>query len=593
MQISKEIIVSRFTKIRTYAVKHKVLTGLGLIILLGIGYWSYGKMTGSAGETRYVLGAVERGTIVASITGTGQVSADNQVSLKTKASGDVVYIGAVNGKYVDQGTLIAQLDSRDAQKAVRDAEINLQSAEISLQKLQAPADTLSLLQTENALTEAQTNLEKSYDDGFNTISDTFLDLPPIMSGLQDILYGTTLSRGSQDNISAYSDMVQNSYEQVIVFRDDAALKYKKARDAYDLTFASYKAASRTDDPTKIVALINESYATTKAIADSVKSTNDFINYVNDKLTDKRQTIPTLLNTHLTSLNNYTGETNTRLTSLLNIKNTITNSNFTIAEKKESLAKLKDGADPLDVSSQNLSITQRKNALADAKANLSDYYVYAPFSGLVGQFAVKKNDSISSGTTVATLITQQQIATISLNEVDIAQVAVGQKVTLSFDAISDLTLTGAVAEIDTIGTVSQGVVTYNVKITFDTQDARIKPGMSVSASIITKVKQDVLIIPNSAIKTQNNSQYVSLFDTPIATSTTDATTGELSAVAPVQQNIETGLSNDTHTEVISGLNLGEQIIVRTVTSTTKSAASAPSLFGGTNTRSTGTRAVTPR
>ncbi len=593
MQISKEIIVSRFTKIRRYAVQHKVLTGLGLIILLGIGYWSYGKMTGTAGETRYVLGAVERGTIVASITGTGQVSADNQVSLKTKASGDVVYIGAVNGKYVGQGTLIAQLDSRDAQKAVRDAEINLQSAEISLQKLQAPADTLSLLQTENALTEAQTNLEKSYDDGFNTISDTFLDLPPIMSGLQDILYGTTLSRGSQDNISAYSDMVQNSYEQVIVFRDDAALKYKKARDAYDLTFASYKAASRTDDPAKIVALINESYATTKAIADSVKSTNDFINYVNDKLTDKRQTIPTLLNTHLTSLNNYTGETNTRLTSLLNIKNTITNSNFTIAEKKESLAKLKDGADPLDVSSQNLSITQRKNALADAKANLSDYYVYAPFSGLVGQFAVKKNDSVSSGTTVATLITQQQIATISLNEVDIAQVAVGQKVTLSFDAISDLTLTGVVAEIDTIGTVSQGVVTYNVKITFDTQDARIKPGMSVSASIITKVKQDILIIPNSAIKTQNNSQYVSLFDTPIATSTTDTTAGVLSAVAPVQQNIETGLSNDTHTEVISGLNLGEQIIVRTVTSTTKAAASAPSLFGGTNTRSAGTRAVTPR
>ena len=70
----------------------------------------------------------------------------------------------------------------------------------------------------------------------------------------------------------------------------------------------------------------------------------------------------------------------------------------------------------------------------------------------------------------------------MNEVDAAKISVGNKTTLTFDATEDLTLTGKVAQIDTIGTVEQGVVSYKVKIAFDTQDERIKPGMTANASI---------------------------------------------------------------------------------------------------------------
>ena len=95
------------------------------------------------------------------------------------------------------------------------------------------------------------------------------------------------------------------------------------------------------------------------------------------------------------------------------------------------------------------------------------------------------------------------------------------------------------EIDTIGTVSQGVVTYNVKIGFDTQDERVKPGMSVSTDIITDVRQDVLMVPNSAIK---SSSYVEA----------------LANGQPVREPVEIGLSNNTMTEIISGLNEGDKI-----------------------------------
>jgi multidrug efflux pump subunit AcrA (membrane-fusion protein) len=174
----------------------------------------------------------------------------------------------------------------------------------------------------------------------------------------------------------------------------------------------------------------------------------------------------------------------------------------------------------------------------------------------------------------------QMAEISLNEVDVAKVAIGQKVTLTFDAIEGLSLTGVVSEIDTIGTVTQGVVTYNVKIAFDTQDERVKGGMSVNASIITNVKADTLVVPNSAVKTQGTGHYVEIFDPPIAT--TSGNQGTVSKVAPHKVQVEIGLANDTSTEITSGLKEGEQVVTKTTTTTAVKTA-APSLIGGGSSR----------
>lgn len=585
MNIKNFFSYTILNNIREYTRTHKKTSIVIGIVIIGAGYWSYKKLTNASSETRYVTASVERGTIISSISGTGQVSASNQIDIKSKAGGDVVYVGVTNGQSVSAGTLVAQLDTRDAQKAVRDATVNLESAQIALQKLQAPADTLSTLQTENALAQAKTDLQKSYDDGFNTVSNAFLDLPSVMTGMQDVMYGTELTHGNQDNVSAYNDLVKNNFEQVSVFRDDAVTKYNRARTAYDKAIIDYKNASRQDDPAKIVALIEETYTTTKIIADSIKSTNDLLNYVKDRLTEKNQNIPSLLSTHQTQLNTYTNETNSHLLNLLNIKNSITSGTFAINEKTESLAKLKRGADPLDITSQNLSITQRENALIDAKANLQDYYIRVPFDGVLAKVSVKKLDTIGSGTSVATLITTQKVAEISLNEVDVSKVKVGQKATLTFDAIPDLTITGLVAEIDSIGTVSQGVVTYNVKITFDTQDDRIKPGMSISSSIITDVRQDVLVVANSAIKLQNNTSYVEIFDPALVGS--DSSQGVVSPIAPIKQTVETGLSNDTETEIVSGLKEKDQVVIKTINPTTATANSTtPSLFGSAGGNRTG-------
>ncbi len=605
----KKLLSHPYTQwLRSYVVAHKIISAIVLLGLVGFGYWGVRAITNTSGEARYVMAAVQKGTLVVSITGSGQVSASNQVDLKPKASGDVIYIGVQNGQDVQVGALVAELDARDAEKAVRDATTNLESAKLSLTKLQKPADALSLTQAENALAQAEqskvnaeADLAKAYDDGFNTIASAFLDLPGIMQGLNDILYSSTVALSSgQKNVSAYADIVKDYDKRVIQYSSDADTKYQAARDVYNKAFDDYKTATRVQDPVALEALLNETYITVKTVAESVKNTNNLIDFVEDRLTEHLLHIPSADAAYQTSLDTYTSKTNSHLSELLSILTTIKNSRDaienagrTISEKQESLAKIKNGADPLDLQSQELAVRQKENALLDAQEKLADYFVRAPFAGTIAKLSVKKADSITSGTVVATLITKQKIAEISLNEVDVAKVKVGQKVTLTFDAIDGLSIAGEVLEIDTVGTVTQGVVTYNVKLGFDTQDDRIKPGMSVSAAIITDVKQDVLVVPNSAVKSQGNTHYVEMFDTPLAQDL--STQGVPSVVLPRQQVVEIGLSNDTSTEIISGLKEGDQVVARTITAITATTQQAPSLFGapGGNRGATGGGAIRAR
>ncbi len=585
------------------AMEHKFIAGFFVILFIGGGYYGIQKIGGTSTETRYVLAAVQKGTVIATITGSGQVSASNQVDIKPKVSGDIVFVGAKTGGDVKAGTLIAQIDARDAQKAVRDAEVNLESAQLSLDKLKQPADTLSLIQAEHTLARAEeskqnatNDLSSAYESGFNTIANAFLDLPTVMTGLQNILYSSNAALGGSniENIDYYGTAVQNIDATALQYRDDTQTKYQQARSAYDRNFADYKALDRSSDSAVIESVITETYNTAKDIAEAVKSASNLIQFYKDKLAERNITPSAVADTHLANLNTYTGKTNTDLVNLLsagntiaNDKDTIVNAGRTIAENTGSLAKLKAGADPLDIQSTELSLKQRQNALLDAREKLTDYFIRAPFDGTVAKVNIKKSDSIASGAAIATLITKQKLATISLNEVDVTKVKQNQKVTLTFDAIENLSITGEVADIDTIGTVSQGVVTYNVTIGFDTQDDRVKPGMSASAAIITGVRQDVLTVPNSAVKSQGGNSYIQVVAANALPANGQSQTvpqqGTALPVAPEQRQVTTGISNDTSTEIISGLKEGDEIVTRTVTTAVKAATTqAPSLFGNTGT-----------
>lgn len=541
------------------------------------GYYGYTRFKNNPTPTSYILGTVEKGTLITSISGSGQVSVSNQVEIKPKTSGAItaVYVTAP-GREVKTGALLAQIDTSEAARAVRDAQTGLETAKLELEKFLEPVDELTLLQSENSLIEAQKtkekaqdDLKKSYDDAFTSVSNAFLDLPPVTTGLQDLLYKSSYG-GSQENKSYYVNLVQ-SYDTASIkaslYGDSAITAYQTARPAYNQNFLDYKNTSRYADTTIIEELLNKTYNTAKLIAEAVKSNSDFLSFVKDRLTEHNNALPSLLATHQSSLASYTDQINNNLTTLLNSINTIKNTKdtieksvLTIKEKTLSLAKTKAAPDELDIRAKKIAIQQKQDALLTAQQTLADCYVRAPWSGVITKVVAKKGDSASSGTSLFTLITDQKLAEVSLNEIDVAKIKTGQKVNLALDAIPDLEITGEVAEIDAVGATSQGVVSYTVKIRFDAQDERIKPGMSVSAVIITNVKQDVLMIPNTAVKTQGTRNYVEMLDQTIITDQNGQSVTSLAA--PTQQVIEIGLANDSLTEIVSGLKEGDKVIMQT-------------------------------
>ncbi|MCX6736296.1 MAG: efflux RND transporter periplasmic adaptor subunit [Candidatus Parcubacteria bacterium] len=591
-----------FEKIRSFAKMNKKTTYVILLVFIVGGYYGYKKITDTSGEPRYVMAAATKGTLISSVTGSGQVSATNEVEIKPKVSGDIVYINVKSGQTVQTGTILAQLDATDALKAVRDAEVNLETARLTYEKLVAPNDALSQLQWENTLAKAkeskssaEENLKKAYDDGFNNVSNAFLELPAIMTGMNDLLYGMDKNLGGsvgQQNIdyyASYAQMNETVSGKAEQYKEDVNAKYLDAKNSYDQNFLAYKSTSRSSDTKTTEALIIQTYETTKKIADTIKSANNLLQLYKDQSMERNITPKALVDTNLSTLSSYTSKTNSYLTNLLGStnditsnKNTITNSSRTIAENELSYQKFQAGADTLDIRNAKINITQKENALSDARTTLSNYYLRAPFDGVIAKINAEKGDSVSNGTSIVTLVTKQQIATLSMNEVDVAKIKTGQKATLTFDAVEDLTITGEVTEVDTIGTVTQGVATYNVKITFDTQDERIKPGMTVSATIIIDVKTDALMVANSAIKTNTNgtSSYVETFATPLAGATN--TQGVPSTTLPIQKTVTIGISNDTDTEILSGIKEGDLVVIRTTTAAQgakKTTTATQSLLGG--------------
>ncbi|MDO8743105.1 MAG: HlyD family efflux transporter periplasmic adaptor subunit [Candidatus Azambacteria bacterium] len=535
------------SRAKNAAMRHKVWVLFFATIIFGGGYYGYLALFGGAVTTRYVTMAAEKGTLIVSISGSGQVFATQQVDVKAKVSGDVTYVNIKTGQYVAAGTLLAQLYARDAQKAVRDAEINLETAQLNYDQI-----TGSIKGIRGDKEKDSENLVKAYDDGFNAVSNAFADLPNIMNGLNTVLINKDFDQ-SQWNIDYYADAVKLYYEDISIVRDETYAKYKAAREAYDKNLIDYKTASRFSDKTEIEALINQTYETSRLVSEAVKSASNFVQIYRDKMTEANRQPKALADTHLSNLNSYVSKANSSIQSLYSAKNAILSG-------KESIVSVE-----FDVRSAKIQLDKAKDALLDAKEKLAEYYVRAPFSGIVAKVNVKVGDSSVSA--IATLITNQKVAEISLNEIDVARVKVGQKVTLTFDAVADLTITGQVAEVDAVGTVSQGVVTYIIKIAFDTQDDRIKPGMSVSAAVITEAKPGVLLVPNSAVKSQGGVSYVEIVDGDDRSLALAASAGgTILENFPRRQQIEIGTANDEFTEIISGLNEGDLIITRTIQST---------------------------
>ncbi|HTX86966.1 MAG TPA: efflux RND transporter periplasmic adaptor subunit [Candidatus Nanoarchaeia archaeon] len=608
-----------FSKIRGAIVAHKIITVLAIIILAVIGYYGYQKLNTGKIKISYVTQAISRSTINVSVTGSGQVSELNSVDIKPQVSGNsetLVTLNIKKGDQVKAGQVLAIIDQRAALASISQAKSQLTNAQANYQTLIAGPTAVDVNISQNSVTQAENSYNNALLSQQNTIQTTATNVTQAQNALAD-LEDTTSSANPTNKRGVAITTIDNVLTQDRsaldaenkIFSDDNFKAVFGATDSSSVNSAknNYNQALALLD-TAENSLANVKVNRTDANID--QSVNDAVNALNVTQNSLNYCYTALQNTvsgasvsqstidsYKSSINGQLSTINSGITSIQNadqgLKDAITadqnalqsaqlSEQTQLAQAKASvdsaynswqnakdqLAKLTAPPTAQNVNSDLAAIASAKTQLDQAVNDYNNTIITAPFDGLIAAVTPHQGDQVSPSTVIATLITNQYVAIIPLNEVDVAKVKTGDAAVMTFDALPDLNMTGKVIDIDTIGTVSQGVVTYNVKIALDTQDPAVKPGMSASVTIITEVKADVLSAPNAAVKSQGTSFYVQKLD---------------ASGQPQNVPVQIGIANDAYTEIISGVNEGDQVITQTITSAAAKAAASTSglnsLLGG--------------
>jgi len=222
--------------------------------------------------------------------------------------------------------------------------------------------------------------------------------------------------------------------------------------------------------------------------------------------------------------------------------------------------------------QKAAITQAQTAITSNWLNykLTSPTITAPTDGIVTSLMYIEGMNIGSLDTgssesnqkVATIKTEgTPIISVNLSEIDVSRVALGKKVTITFDSISDKTFTGKVVGVDRIGSTTSNVTQYPAIIQLDSSSDLILPNMTATANIIIDQKENVLLVPSSAVSGQGEESFVRI------------------RVNGKEQpaTVQTGLTSDTQTEIISGLSEGDEVIISNL-SQTNSQSNGGSPFG---------------
>jgi len=542
--------------------KNKILIFILIAIIIVGGYFIYKKTTNKE-VTKYIIGQVSKGTISKTVSGSGYITIPDQLDIKSKIGGEVVYIGVKNNTPVNAGALILKIDSKNYEKQVKDAQFSLEMAQMSLEKLISQKE-----QTTN-------DLNKAYEDAFQNLSTIYGSLPSLVTTVKGVFDSETTKETNLKDLDFYAQVV-SFYNNLPYTKNQQIDSFNKLLSDYYNLFRDYQLLKLPVNQDDFDKFLQSSYYTIKNLFDLIRSNRDNLLSYKD-LYDNHSVfteIPiTVTVSQLTSLSEAAASLNQYL-------NTITSNRNTIEKYKTTLKNYEQ-----DIKNQEYSIKQKENALKEAKDNLDNCYVRvplrgeltgseAPLSGILTNFEIKKGDLISSNTTIGTLITDNKIAEITLTEIDAALVKEGQSATLTFDALPGVTLKGRVTEVGLLGQTSQGVVSYPVKISIEPSPdlEKVKASMTVDANIVVEEKTDVLTIPLTALKTRNEKSFVevpdeadlTLFKSQTSTNQRQRLQKTVTLEFPPKEKfVQTGISDEENIEIISGLNEGDYIIVRTI------------------------------
>ena len=251
---------------------------------------------------------------------------------------------------------------------------------------------------------------------------------------------------------------------------------------------------------------------------------------------------------------------------------------------------------------NNAVAALKNAKSvydKNRINLSYARIYSPIDGIILNRAVDEGQTVAASFNTPTLFTiandlTQMRVEAKVDEADIGQIKMNQRVRFTVDAYPDLKFTGSVSEIRKQPVVTSNVVTYTVIIQAPNPETKLMPGMTASTTIFVNEKNDILVVPGKAVRFSPDQEVYSTYlkSLPFEISSkmvqkvtkTDITDPKSAYIWTKngevirKHEVETGENDGINYELVSGLTQGDEIILSMsavkATAETKKAAKSP-------------------
>lgn len=497
--------------------KSLLLGGALLIILLGAGgffYWQKTTAAASTTTTRQTT-TVARGELTASVSGAGNISAPETSNLSFGV-GDVS-VTAVNvqvGSEVKQGDVLAVAKADQYDQAVKNASLTLQSAQVELKDLQEPATADAMASANASVSAAQA----SYDSAVAALNDLKAGTDSL-----DLTAARASLASAQESYKSALAKSQMTDQQIIVARaslETARINLQSAQAAYNTI--AWQDNATNSSASKDLQTATIAYESAQATYDlnQAEMNNSALKSAEAALASAQSNVKTLT----------AGATAAQIATA---QAAVDTAQANVLTTKTNLETIKTGATEQELLNAQATVNSAQTALDTAQRTLDSAQIIAPFNGVIATVSTFVGQKATSGTTVLSLVNTAKMQTqVTLSEVDVAAVKVGQDVQLSFDALGDGTYPGKVTAVSPVGTTTSGVVNYTVTIELKNPDSKVLPGMTALANIVTEERPDTIYVSSRAVKTQGNRKVVTL----------------LLEGREIPLTVQTGLTNSTFTEI---------------------------------------------
>lgn len=416
------------------------------------------KQAESSSTTSYSRAVVTRGALEETVYGSGTTSARNQTNVLAEAEGTLTDLRVSVGDAVKAGDILAVMTNADLDDTITDLEFDLWELDDQILSTSAGSKV------------------------------------------------TTIEAPAAGRVVAI--YAEAGDDALAVFRREGALAIISTDGRMKVELSDVDTASGVSLGEKLT-VTGETFIAEGTVVDLTRQGTCLTLTIQDDSLPMGETV-TVARQNGTILGTSTLEVNKPM-AVSSYGGTIESVRVSVGDKvkrADTLFKLTDS--PLTLKIENLRLQREAAAksLEEAKQQRENLIIVAPCDGTIATLSISEGDEISSGAMLCSILEGEDMnLTIAVDELDVVEVEVGQKVKITVDALSDAEMDGEVYKIAPVGSNSGGVTTYDVELTFDAEGSGVRSGMNATGEITVASTDSTLYVPVEALMTIGNDTYL--------------------------------------------------------------------------------------